>query len=252
MLADHGLIALVLGMHGHGRVAEHGLGADRGHGQGAGTVLQGIGQMIQGGFGRGVLNLVIGQGRVAARAPVDDILPTVDQPLLVQGDENFAHRPGQAFVHGETFAGPVHAGPQTADLVQDASAVVFLPFPDLFDEFFPTQVLALDASGHQFALNHVLSGDARMIRARHPEHGLAVLAHVAAHDVLQGDVQGMAHMQGAGDVGRRDDNGVIAVRVRGRLGRVRGERLMGGPVVQPAFFNVCGLVALGKGFSGHM
>ncbi|KAF5036847.1 hypothetical protein DSECCO2_570890 [anaerobic digester metagenome] len=251
-LADHVLVALVLGVHGHGRVAEHGLGADRGHGDEARTVLKGVAQVVERGFGRGVLDLVVGQGRVAAGAPVDDVLAAVDEALLVEGDEDFAHGLGQALVHGEALAGPVDAGAQAADLVQDASAVVLLPFPDALDEGLASQILAALAFGQELAFHHVLGGDARVVRARHPEDGLAVLAHEAAHDVLQGDVQGVAHVQGPGHVGRRDDDGVVVLRVRGGLGRVGRETLVRLPVVEPAPFHVGGFVSLGKRLVGHM
>ena len=58
----------------------------------------------------------------------------------------------------------------------------------------------------ELALDHHLGGDAGVIGARLPEHVAAAHALEAAQDVLQGVVEGVAHMQGARHVGRRDDD----------------------------------------------
>ena len=69
----------------------------------------------------------------------------------------------------------------------------------------------------KLALDHHLGGDAGMVGARLPQHVLAAHALEAARDVLQGVVEGMAHMQRAGDVGRRNDDRKGSR--RGALGR---------------------------------
>jgi len=38
-----------------------------------------------------VLNLLVGEGGVAAGTPVDEVVAAVDEPLLVQTDEDLAH-----------------------------------------------------------------------------------------------------------------------------------------------------------------
>ena len=39
-----------------------------------------------------VLGLLVGQRGEAARTPVDDVVPAIDQILLIQPDEYFPHR----------------------------------------------------------------------------------------------------------------------------------------------------------------
>jgi hypothetical protein len=77
-----------------------------------------------------VLHFQIGQGRVAAVAPVDDVIALIDQALFVKLDENLAHRLGEALVHGEAFPLPVAGGAQAFELVDDGAAVFLSPFPD--------------------------------------------------------------------------------------------------------------------------
>jgi hypothetical protein len=56
----------------------------------------------------------------------------------------------------------------------------------------------------QIALDDELRGNAGMVRARLPQHVLAAHALEAGQRVLQRVVEGMADMQPAGDVGRRE------------------------------------------------
>ena len=90
------------------------------------------------------------------------------------------------------------------------------------DELLAAEGVAVRALLGQLALDHVLGGDPGVVGAGHPEHVVALHAPVAAEDVLEGVVEGMAHVQDAGDVGRRDDDGVAAARAlapRRRTGR---------------------------------
>ena len=66
LLADEFLESFILGIDRHGRVAQHGLRPGGGHGQGAGTVGQGISDVVQGPRNVPVLHLQVGQGGVAA------------------------------------------------------------------------------------------------------------------------------------------------------------------------------------------
>ena len=68
----------------------------------------------------------------------------------------------------------------------------------------PAGLLAL----HQLPLDHHLGGDAGVVGADLPEHVLAAHALEPAEHVLQRVVERMAHMQRAGDVGRRNDDAI--------------------------------------------
>ena len=80
---------------------------------------------------------------------------------------------------------------------------------------------------HELALDNDLRRDAGVIGARLPEHVPPAHALEARQDILQRVVERMAHMQRAGDVGRRDDHG-IGLRLRvfvKRSARAKGFRL---------------------------
>ncbi len=59
----------------------------------------------------------------------------------------------------------------------------------------------------QLALHHHLRGDAGMVGAGLPERVVAAHPVPAGQDVLQRVVEGVAHVQAAGDVRRRDEDG---------------------------------------------
>ncbi len=78
--------------------------------------------------------------------------------------------------------------------------------------------LAAGALVAQLALDLELGGDAGVVGAGHPQRRAAAHALVADHQVLQRDEQGVALVQHAGHVGRRDgDHEGLGVGA-GRLG----------------------------------
>ncbi len=102
-------------------------------------------------------------------------------------------------------------------------------------------------------LDHHLGRDAGMIGARLPQHVRAAHALEAAQHVLQGIVQRMAHMQRAGDVGRRNDDRVrLGVGALGPAG-LEGAGLFPG-LVNAAFDfgRLIGLIDHSLGFFGSL
>jgi hypothetical protein len=102
------------------------------------------------------------------------------------------------------------------------------------------QVVTAFALLGQLPLHHVLGGDAGMVGAGQPQGVVAAHPVIAGQDILQGVVQGMAHMQDAGDVGRRDDDGKsIPAFLHLRL-----EAVLLLPGLQPLLFDIAEVVAL--------
>ncbi len=156
--------------------------------------------------------------------PVDQPLVLVDEPFAIKLHEDFQHRARQPLVHGEALARPVAGGAQPLELVDDGAADFRLPFPHPLEERLAPHLAAAGLLPlHQLPLDHHLRGDAGMVGARLPEHVLAAHALEPAQHVLQRVVERMAHMQRAGDVGRRNDDRVRLARPRARAGR-RGRR----------------------------
>ena len=92
----------------------------------------------------------------------------------------------------------------------DGAAAFDLPGPNPVDEGLAAHLAAghVAALGLDLALDHHLRRDAGMVGAGLPQHVPAAHALQPAHDVLQGIVERMAHMQAAGDIGRRNDDRV--------------------------------------------
>ena len=149
-----------------------------------------------------------GQGGDAVGAPVDDPGALVDQVLLIEGDKHVAHRLGEALVHGEAGALPVGGNAQLLLLLDDAGAVFGLPVPHPLQELLPAQVVAAEALVvAQLLLHLYLGGDAGVVGAGEVQGGIALHPLVADEHVLEGVVHGVAHVELAGDVGGRHDNG---------------------------------------------
>ncbi len=229
-LAPHGApVARVLRVHGHGRVAQHGLGPRRGHHQAARRIVgEGIADVPQVPVPLLVLHLQVRQGRAAPRAPVHQAFGAVQQPVLPEPDERLQDGPRPGRVHGEGLARPVTRGAQALELLDDGAAGFLAPPPHPGHEGLAPQAVARLPLAQEVLLHHVLRGDARVVGARHPEGAVALHAAPADEDVLQGVVEGVAHVERAGDVGGRDDDGEgragaggIGAEVSGRLpGRV--------------------------------
>jgi hypothetical protein len=202
-LADQRRVAFVGRIDRHGDVAQHGFrtgGGDR-------QVAAAVGQRVLDVPHRAVfflrVDFEVGHGRAQHRVPVDQALAAVDQALFVQAHEDFRHRLRTRLVHREVFAVPVGGGAQAAHLAGDGVARLFLPLPDFLDEFFAAEVVARDLLGVQLALDHDLGRDAGVVGARDPGGVKATHAVVAGQAIHDGLVEGVAHVQGARHVRRR-------------------------------------------------
>ncbi len=156
----------------------------------------------------------------------------------MQAHERFLDRFGQAIVHGEALAAPVHGGAEPTNLPADVAARLVFPLPDFFQELFAAQVMTVQALGFKLALDQHLRGDARVVGTRLPE-GVATL-HAAEADQGIHDrvVETMAHVQAAGDVRRRNHDGV------GLACTLWSEIVFGFPGVVPGSFDGVRLVGL--------
>ncbi len=250
VLADQVLVALVLRVHGHRRVAQHRLGPRGGdHDEGRrivrveGLALERIAQVPEMPLALHLHHFEVGDGGQELWVPVDQPFVLVDETGPIKLHENFKNRLGQPLVHGETLARPVARSAQALELVDDGAAQFGLPGPHPLEELFPPHLAAagLAALG-QLPLDHHLGGDAGMVGARLPQHVLAAHALEAAEDILQRVVERMAHMQRAGDVGRRNDDRIrFGLKPFGPAG-AEGFRLL--PSLVNAALDLRGLIGL--------
>ncbi len=209
VLADHRLVARIVGVHRDGRVAQHRLRARGGDDDLPRAIGQWIGEFVQFALhALFVIDFQVGERRAVLHAPVDEALGPVEKPILVELHERLAHRARGLLVHGEALAVPVERSAQRAVLHGDAVAGLLLPRPDALQELLAAQVVARLAFFLQdLPLDHHLRGDAGMVDARHPADVEAAHALEAHHGVLDGGGERVAHVQRAGDVGRGQDDG---------------------------------------------
>ncbi len=233
--ADQVPVPLVVGVDGHRGVAEHRLGAGGRHDHG--LVALAVLQRDQLAVVVLVVHLDVGDGGQAARAPVDDPLGAVDQLVVVELLEDGLDGAGQALVHGEALARPVDAVAEAAHLAEDAAAVLLLPPPDPLDELLPADVLPGLALLGELLLDLVLRGDAGVVHAGQPQRLVPLHALAAGERVHQRVLEGVAQVQGARDVRRRDDDGVrglVALGVAPRSNRVLPSARTAPPLPRPA------------------
>ena len=248
VLADQRLVTGIFRVHGHGGIAQHGLRTGGGDDQVIltfsclGAVGQRIAQVPHVALDLAIFHFQIGDGGVEFRIPVHQTLAAVHQAIFVETDEHFLHGGREAFIHGEALALPVHGVAQAAHLAGDGATGLFLPLPDLVDEGFTAVIVAgLALFGGDLALNHHLGGDTGVVGARLPQGVLALHAVVTDQGVHQGLLEGVTHVQAAGDVRRRDHDaeGVfagVAVGLEVTLGfPVLIERLFDGVVIKSLF-----------------
>ena len=165
----------------------------------------------------------------------------------MQLHEDLGDRLRQPLVEREAFAAPVAGGAEALELADDRAARLGLPFPNAREKCFSPERAAvrLLALG-KLALDHHLRRDARVVGARLPEHVPALHAMIAAQDVLQRVVERVAHVQVAGDVGRRDHHaerlGVGALRPAGAKGAFplpeRGDARLDGGGIERLFHHL--------------
>lgn len=60
----------------------------------------------------------------------------INATLLVETYEGFGDRLLELIVHGEPEAVPIQRAPNHPELMKDLGAVLFLPIPDVLQEFF--------------------------------------------------------------------------------------------------------------------
>ena len=237
-LPDQVLVPAVGRTHRDTGVAQHRLDTGRRHRDVAAAVRERIVDVDEFAFDVGVLDLDVGEGRLATRAPIDDPVPSIDQALVVEIDEHFPHRAGEVGIHREALARPVDGLAQSAHLLRDGSSGLFPPAPHPLDERLAAEVVPRLPFLGQLALDDVLGCDAGVVRAREPERPVPLHASPADERVLDRVIERVSHVEDAGHVGRRQhDRERLAVTGRREVARAL-------PSVVDAFFDAVRVVRL--------
>ena len=189
-----------------------------------------------------MIDFEVGQRGFAARTPVDQAHRAVDEFLVVEIDEDFGHRLREAGVEREALAAPVARRAEASQLIEDAVAISLAPFPDAIDEGVAAELMTILALFREILLDRVLRGDAGVIGAGQPQRVVALHPARADDDVLQRDVERVAEMELAGNVGRRNDDRENFARARG-IGLEVAEV---NPMLEPSFLSGLGIECFGQ------
>ena len=212
-LAHEGGLLGVLRGDGDARVAEHGLGA-RGGDDDVVLAVDRLGQRVaqvpQVALLVLVLGLVVRDGGGAVGAPVDDALAAVDQAVVVPVAKDLAYGLRVVLVHGEALVVEVDGAAHALDLLEDDAAVLVGPVPAGVDKLVATNLQAADALALELLVDLGLRGDTGVVGAQHPARGLAAHASHTDDGILDGVIGGVAHVELAGHVGRRNGDGAVA------------------------------------------
>ena len=235
-------IAFVAGIHRHRRVAQHRFGAGGGDFQIALTPAEGIAEMPEMAIHLLHLHLQVTHRRTGGGTPVHEVFTAIDQPLLVQADEGLLHRFAQPLIQGEALSPPVHRVTQAPQLANDAPTAFRLPLPGPLQKRLSAEITACFALLLQLLLENRLHGNGRMIRTGQAEHIFPSQALVAHDRVDERRVEGMTHVQAAGDVRWRYHH---RKRIARRL-RIRVECPLVLPGLLPTRFRTNRVVGLGQ------
>ena len=234
----------VVGVHGHGHVGHNRFGPRRGHGQKLALLPHdGVVEVVH--LGLHVLgnHLLIGNSGATFGVPVHHAHAPVNQALIIQVDEHAEHGIGQVGLHGEAGAVPVAGRAELLELLQNNAAVLVFPGKSVGEELLAGEVTFGNALLLELGHYLGLGGNAGVVGAGHPAGFLALHARPAHQHVLNRIVEHVPHVEHAGHVGRRDDNGI---------GRFLGigfglEKALLLPTLVPFGFNVGGRVSSGEG-----
>ena len=212
-LTHEGGLLGILRRDGDARIAEHGLGARGGDNDillAVDRLGQRIAQVPQVALLVLVLGLVVRDGGGAVGAPVDDALAAIDQAVMIPVAEDLAHGLRVVLVHGEALVVEVDGAAHALDLFDDDAAVLVGPVPAGVDKLVATDLQAADALALELLVDLGLRGDTGMVGAQHPARGLAAHAGHTDNGVLDGVIGGVAHVELAGHIGRRNGDGAVA------------------------------------------
>ena len=227
LLALEPLVLGVFGVDAHGGVAHDGFGTSGGNhsitaalsvavnhfalGTGfAAHVVVGnvVAQIVELRFFFFVIHLVVAQGSLVLRVPVNHAQAAINQALVVEVAEHLQHALAALLVHSERRAAPVARSAKLLQLLQDDATMLVSPVPCMFKKLFASEVGLFYALGGKLVHHLSLGGNAGMVGARHPKGILALHACTANENILNGVVEHVAHVKHAGYVRRRNHNGV--------------------------------------------
>ena len=217
-LPDQVAVALVGRVHRDSGVGEHRLRAHGGDGEHVVGALDRVVDLVERVGHLAVLDLELRDHRARADVPVDHVVVAVDEALVVERDEDLVDGADVVLVEREPLALVVARGAEALELADDPRAVGLLPLPGALEECVAAEVVARGALGAQLLLEDGVDGDRGVVGAENPERVVPLHPPGSHERVLHRVVEGVPHVQGAGDVRRRDRDREVLLGGPGGLG----------------------------------
>ena len=129
-------------------------------------------------------NLLVGEGSLTLRIPVDHTQAAVDEAFLIQVAEHLDDRFGAGLVHGERCSVPIAGATEFAQLLEDDTSVLVRPIPRMLEELLAREVGFVDSLLLEALDDLRFRSNRRMVGARNPAGVLALQACTANEDIL--------------------------------------------------------------------
>src|SRR5262252_9348987 len=132
-----------------------------------------------------VNHLLVGNGSLRRRIPIDHPAATIDQALVVKIDKNSLDRGGITSIKRVALARPIARTAEPLKLLDDDTAMLVLPFQNSAQEFFAAEIVACLVLGlAQIFLHSRLGSNSRMIHSRQPKDLEPLHPRAARENVL--------------------------------------------------------------------
>ena len=112
-------------------------------------------------------HLLVGDGSLRGRIPINHAATAIDQTLTVKADKYLSDSGGVTIIKCVTLARPIARTAQTFELFDNDAAMLVLPVEDPPQEFFATEIVArFVLSPAQIFFHRGLGSDSCMIHSR--------------------------------------------------------------------------------------
>ena len=129
--------------------------------------------------------LLVGNGSLRRRIPIDHPAATIDQALVVKIDKDSLDRGAITIIKRVALARPIARTAEPLKLLDDDTAMLVLPFQNSAQEFFAAEIVACLVLGlAQIFLHSRLGSNSRMIHSRQPKDLEPLHPRAARENVL--------------------------------------------------------------------
>jgi hypothetical protein len=190
-------------MHRHRNVGQERFGPRRRDDHTRTAVFCTVAQVPERSAVRFVFHLGVRQCRAAFRIPVHEPRAAIDQPVVVEVDED-ARDGGREFrIHREALALPIRAEAEAPELLVDPVTVLLAPLPSAREKCIASETVARESLFRQLAHQHGFRRDRGVVLARQPVGVVPAHPMVARQDVHRRVGRTVTEVRRAGDVRRR-------------------------------------------------